>query len=235
LVPAEAAGPTEEVFPAEKEPVPWPPESVQEAEAPEHQIAAQAVPAVEAQTPTEEPPADAVLTALFLEVARDFLDRIGARLRDWQLVPEQRRTLDAIQRLLHTLKGSARLSGLQAIGDLSHALESTLSAIVRGGMAVSDDALELAQRSLDTLSGQVDALEQGVPVSAADELLTALSQTQGEAAAEGAVVHLATAVPSARGAIRAPGAAVVAPPGAAVAQIRVRASLLDRMVNNSGE
>ena len=202
-----------------------------------------------AQAPPDEAPADAALTALFLEDAHDLLDRIDERMRNWQLAPDERKPLESIQRLLHTLKGSARLSGLPAIGDLSHALESTLSAISRGDMVVSDDALELAQRSLDTLSVQVDAVEQGALVPAADDLVSALSRSQGAGAAAGAVPGPAGA------AVPAPGPAVVpaagtakvvagppaaadtgkAKPGAAVAQIRVRADLLNRLVNNSGE
>ena len=117
----------------------------------------------------------AELAALFLEDAREILDHLDDGLRRWQRAPQERAPLDAIQRRLHTLKGSARLSGLAPIGDLSHALEATLTAITRGELAVTDDTLDIAQRSLDALSDQVDAVEQGAPVPVAAELIAALA------------------------------------------------------------
>ncbi|MFZ0791662.1 MAG: Hpt domain-containing protein, partial [Chromatiaceae bacterium] len=109
----------------------------------------------------EMPPDDPELKTLFLEDARDLLDGIDARIREWQLAPQELGVLDGINRLLHTLKGSARLTGLTAIGDLSHALETRLIAVVGAPGAVDDTTLELTQKAADTLSIQVDALEQG--------------------------------------------------------------------------
>ncbi len=193
--------------------------------------AAAEIPPITEPTPAEQP-ADAALTALFLDDARDLLDRIDERVRDWQLAPERREPIDAIQRLLHTLKGNARLSGLPVIGDLSHALESMLTAAARGDLDVSDDVIELARRSLDALSSQVDALEQGERVPAADDLVVALSQTQGTVPAMATVARL---TPVSQPVTPAAGAPAGGDPGAAVAQIRVRADLLSRLVNQSDE
>jgi chemosensory pili system protein ChpA (sensor histidine kinase/response regulator) len=192
--------------------------------------------------------APAELAVLFLEDAREILDHLDDGLRRWQLAPQERGPLESIQRRLHTLKGSARLSGLSAIGDLSHALESALTAITRGELPVTDDALELAQRTLDTLSDQVDAVEQGAVVPVAAELIAALAAAleAARAAAEGAAVaqlapaegatapRAAAVTPPAAVAPAAPGAAakIPAPPAA---QIRVRADLLNRLVNNAAE
>jgi chemosensory pili system protein ChpA (sensor histidine kinase/response regulator) len=183
----------------------------------------------------------AELAALFLEDAREILDHLDDGLRRWQRAPQERAPLDAIQRRLHTLKGSARLSGLAPIGDLSHALEATLTAITRGELAVTDDTLDIAQRSLDALSDQVDAVEQGAPVPVAAELIAALAApleagpvSAAEAAvpapvpAPVAVEPVAVVVPST---VAAPAKAPVPP----AAQIRVRADLLNRLVNNAAE
>jgi chemosensory pili system protein ChpA (sensor histidine kinase/response regulator) len=184
---------------------------------------------------------DPELTALFLEDARDILDGLDKRLREWQLDPQATEPLQAIQRLLHTLKGSARLSSLTAIANLSHALESTLSAIAKGETTVDEDALELAQRSLDTLSNQVDAVEQGTAIPTADALVAALSggpqlvapvkdeelERAGLPQVERAAPGVTPVVPAEAGTRRGP--------AAPVAQIRVRADVLNRLVNNSGE
>ena len=116
------------------------------------------------------------LAALFLEDAREILDHFDDGLRRWQLAPQERAPLDAIQRRLHTLKGSARLSGLAAIGDLSHALETDSDRHYAGrSWPLPTIRSIIAQRSLDALSDQVDAVEQGAPVPVASELIAALA------------------------------------------------------------
>jgi chemosensory pili system protein ChpA (sensor histidine kinase/response regulator) len=183
----------------------------------------------------------AELAALFLEDAREILDHLDDGLRRWQLAPQERAPLDAIQRRLHTLKGSARLSGLAPIGDLSHALEATLTAITRGEFAVTDDTLDIAQRSLDALSDQVDAVEQGAPVPVAAELIAALAaplEAGPVAATEVAAAPLAPApavVEPVAAVFPSTGAAPAKAPAPPAAQIRVRADLLNRLVNNAAE
>ena len=183
----------------------------------------------------------AELAALFLEDAREILDHLDDGLRRWQRAPQERAPLDAIQRRLHTLKGSARLSGLAPIGDLSHALEATLTAITRGELAVTDDTLDIAQRSLDALSDQVDAVEQGAPVPVAAELIAALAaplEAEPVSAAEAAVpapVPAAVAVEPVAAVVPSTVAAPAKAPVPPAAQIRVRADLLNRLVNNAAE
>ncbi len=205
------------------------------------------VPGIAAQAAGDfvTPPQDPELLALFLEDARDILDKLDQSLRELQLSPKEKGPLEELQRLLHTLKGSARLSGLGVIGDLSHAFESLLTAISHGEARVDDDTLELAQRTLDTLSDQVDAVERGSPVRKARELIQALALTleEGLARSGGEEPELAVLAPAltpthaktvtpARPAEPAPGGRVAE---AAAAQIRVRADLLNRLVNDAGE
>jgi chemosensory pili system protein ChpA (sensor histidine kinase/response regulator) len=158
-----------------------------------------------------------------------------------------------MQRSLHTLKGSARLSGLAPIGDLSHAFESLLTAITHGDAKVADDTLELAQRTLDTLSGQIDAVEGRANLRRTDDLVQALALALEEGLAGS--TEMTPQVP-----VMAPSPAVAeGPPGAGIPrqipapeetaasalasaseavvapQIRVRSDLIDRLVNNAGE
>jgi chemosensory pili system protein ChpA (sensor histidine kinase/response regulator) len=209
-----------------------------------------------AEDTLEELPEDAELLSLFLEDARDLLDKLDESMRELQLAPTSSEPVEEQKRLLHTLKGSARLSGLTAIGNLSHAFESLLIAITQGHAQVSDDALELAQRTLDTLAEQVDAVEQGRPVRRANALTQALSLTLEQGLKAGAAEEPSVAVmmpaepaeaapaptvaeqpaperepPSQPRAIPSRAAAGAEP----AAQIRVRAELLNRLVDNAGE
>ena len=194
------------------------------------------------------PAPDSELAALFLEDARDLLDKLDTQFREWQLAPEDRNALDGINRLLHTLKGSARLTGLAVIGDLSHALETRLKELGEDHGVATDGTLELAQRAVDAISVQVDALEQGRAIPRMADLVAELAgavQEQPAVAEVGA--QPATEVPTAP----LPIAAVTRlaqtqllaeqatggreGPAAATPQIRVRSDLLNRLVNHAGE
>lgn len=104
------------------------------AEAAQAQPAAEAAPAetaVIAETQTQQLKAEqrkdsAVneeLLALFLEEARELVPQIGKDLRGWRANPQEHEYIDSLQRVLHTLKGSARMAGLASIGDSVHGME----------------------------------------------------------------------------------------------------------------
>jgi chemosensory pili system protein ChpA (sensor histidine kinase/response regulator) len=249
---AERAAPPEE---AVSEAVPEvqrpaaPPTVTPPAEPPQPAAAAET-----AEDTLEELPEDAELLSLFLEDARDLLDKLDESMRELQLAPTSPEPIEEQKRLLHTLKGSARLSGLTAIGDLSHAFESLLIAIAQGHAQVSDDALELAQRTLDTLADQVDAVEQRRAVRRANALMQALSLALEQGLSAGAEEEPSVAVMMpAEPAEAAPTVAEQPAPererppqpravpspaatgGEPAAQIRVRAEHLNRLVDNAGE
>ncbi len=66
---------------------------------------------------------DEELLTMFIEEAREIMPEIGADLRAWRSDPKQLVHPDALQRALHTLKGSARMAGQVALGDAVHELE----------------------------------------------------------------------------------------------------------------
>ncbi len=225
------------------EPAPAAPETP-----PDLEIAARAFERAPAEQPQDQDlaPPDPELAGLFLEDARDLLDGIDARIREWQLAPQELSVLDGINRLLHTLKGSARLTGLTMIGDLSHALETRLTAVGADRGGVDDTTLELTQRAVDTLSLQVDALEQGALIPIAAELVEDLSRAPEVPVADtGDVPGLAVLRPAAEVRAIPAESAPLGPqrtpleregvPTSTVPQIRVRSDLLKRLVDNSGE
>jgi len=63
------------------------------------------------------------LLVLFLEEARELVPQIGKDLRGWRANPQEHEYIDSLQRVLHTLKGSARMAGLVSIGDSVHGME----------------------------------------------------------------------------------------------------------------
>jgi chemosensory pili system protein ChpA (sensor histidine kinase/response regulator) len=66
---------------------------------------------------------DHELLTMFIEEAHEILPEIGIELRAWRSHPKQSEHPDALQRALHTLKGSARMAGQSGLGDAVHEME----------------------------------------------------------------------------------------------------------------
>lgn len=177
---------------------------------------------------------DPELVELFLEDARELLDQLDTLVGVWQAAPQHVEQIDAINRALHTLKGSARLAGLTPIGDLAHALESRLRLLHEAPEEIDTAALALAQRALDALAGQVEAVASGEPLPELGTLLIDLGETESATALAPAEV-----APPPDTSPAGPPAPLPAAPAATAAdsapQIRVRAQLLNQLVDNAGE
>jgi chemosensory pili system protein ChpA (sensor histidine kinase/response regulator) len=137
-----------------------------------------AVDTSEAEAPTTEAPpsvasedklvpladdADAELVEIFMQEAREILDTadgLAEKLRHSAGAPEPS-VLEDLQRELHTLKGGARMAGVEPIGDLGHNLESLLEKVTGGRGEANAELLSLVMRVLDQLNRQLTALEAG--------------------------------------------------------------------------
>jgi len=173
---------------------------------------------------------DPELLEIFLEEARDLLEMLDASLREWRANPAESKVLVEMQRTLHTLKGGARLAGIMPVGDLSHAYETLLSGVVSGEVKPSPAVLELAQDTADWLSAQVEEVATAHRAKAADSLIRML-----EAARAGTLQRVVEEPPPPVGAEAAETFEPRDVQRPHQEQIRVRADLLDRLVNNAGE
>ncbi len=178
---------------------------------------------------------DADLFPIFEEEAAELFPRLGAALRQWHVQPDARSARTEALRVLHTLKGSARLAGAMRLGDLAHRMESAIEAL--GSDAVPASRLEPMLGRFDNLQSLFDGLCAFVRRRA--------DAPPDETQAEGTGPRLvdvasadsregALAVPERRARDRTAGAA--SPVRAVSAQsVRVAAPLLDRLVNQAGE
>ncbi|TAM09214.1 MAG: response regulator [Nevskiaceae bacterium] len=96
---------------------------------------------------------DAELLEVFVPEAMELLETLDLALAHWD-DPEHQ--ADA-RRALHTLKGSARVAGLDAMGDTAHALETALAAH-SGDVAAGRDTLQVG---IEKLHAMCDALQRG--------------------------------------------------------------------------
>ncbi|NMG50197.1 response regulator [Azoarcus communis] len=152
---------------------------------------------------------DEQLLPIFLDEAGELISDLHASLRSWQTEPTTEQS-KSVARLLHTLKGSARMTGAMTLGEHIHQLESRLEAALRTDQdipALIDEltgGLDLTEQMIDALAGSGaipgQPLEQAETAGPTDDTVP----TEGES-------------------------------GTAAGTLRVRAELVDRFVNEAGE
>ena len=79
-----------------------------------------------------DPNLDTILAQTFMDEAQMLFSRCQNKSELWEADREQTRHLDSIRRDMHTLKGSARMAGYLAIGDLAHSVESLIDSVATG-------------------------------------------------------------------------------------------------------
>ena len=180
---------------------------------------------------------DPDLFPIFDEEAAELLPQLGGALRQWASRPDNMGARNEVLRALHTLKGSSRLAGAMRLGEMTHRLESAIESL--DAETVTSHQIEPLQASFDGLQANMEGLRALVQSPAhADSVVSVSDDAQ----------PIATFVPSAPAiavpadaaavapAVRLTGPLQMAPLRVAASQsVRVRAQLLDRLVNQAGE
>jgi chemosensory pili system protein ChpA (sensor histidine kinase/response regulator) len=202
---------------------------------------------------------DNEIVAIFLEEAREILDASDIVLQQWFADQNDNKLLEELQRQLHTLKGGARMAGIGAIGDLSHSLESTITALAGGDLAPSSHLQELLHRTQDRLVEMVDSIARHVEVRPAHDLIALMNKMVSPGAQEVQQDNVVTLVqpyttartapsmPTVEQLVANPDVPSVEATGGESGdrrqptqrpqseQVRVRAELLDSLVNYAAE
>jgi len=168
-------------------------------------------PAEPALASTADAEFDADIAAIFGEEATELLEQADAALSRWRRDRADASQVTELKRLLHTLKGGARMAGIRAMGDVSHELESFLASLESGTIRAGDSAIEVLQASLDELSRMREMASAGHGIAPARELLERIRAVAGGATAPAPAVA----------AVEAPAAAV--PPAPAPIEEQARA------------
>ena len=91
----------------------------------------------------EDPNANTMLAETFIDEAMSLFAHSQEEAERWDENRSQLSRLDSIRRDMHTLKGSARMAGYNAIGDLTHGVESLIDGIVNGQAEPSSKATSI--------------------------------------------------------------------------------------------
>ncbi|MEA9911250.1 Hpt domain-containing protein [Xanthomonas campestris pv. raphani] len=186
---------------------------------------------------------DGELVDIFVEEGRDLLDHCDGLIARMREVPEDRDVLNGLQRDLHTLKGGARMAGINAIGDLGHAIESLLEAVAANRTDIDRDDVRLFERGFDRLhqlltrTGMHRAVAMPVDLVEAFETRTRGRSTAPQTDADVRAIAKASVEPAPLSAPIPVDGQVEEDflPRVQQEQVRVRADLLDRLVNHAGE
>lgn len=144
---------------------------------------------VESRTPYEEE--DSSLIDIFIEEARELLDEAHDNISQWQNQLPSEAQLHGLQRTLHTLKGSARMAGINAVGNMSHSLETLIEQIIDGTL-ISDPSLKtLSESAFDAVSDMIDDLESGADIRMHTELFDLIARYGNPEALEEASFEVA--------------------------------------------
>ena len=204
---------------------------------------------------------DPELFSIFEEECTELMPRLGSALRRWaeRPGPDHQGARPEVLRVLHTLKGSARLAGALRLGEMAHSMESEIAYLGTGVTASQDfefllsrfdrmqtafDALRRADNAVPnnpehlSESEQLPVLSAGLqfPLEATLNPGAVVSSTAGDFTVADAGADADISCGNISPLIPAPQAMAMQPlRQSANASIRVRTQLLDRMVNQAGE
>jgi chemosensory pili system protein ChpA (sensor histidine kinase/response regulator) len=119
---------------------------------------------------------DAEIIEIFTEEADELLELLDEAIHAWDSDRANRKHPDEMLRVLHTLKGGARLGRLTAIGDLSHDFESRLESIDLENLQADDQILAESLTCQDELIGLLEQLKQSAAPSEKDHVADVSAQ-----------------------------------------------------------
>jgi chemosensory pili system protein ChpA (sensor histidine kinase/response regulator) len=197
---------------------------------------------------------DPDLGPVFIEEADELMPRIGEALTQWAQRPADTSVPESLMRLLHTVKGSARMAGAMRLGSLVHELETEIEHAI-ALPPVSEQAVEALIARNDLILTVYEALRNPNSAAAKAAALQVLGLTDGSSATDDRSLTSMQAAPK-DGVLdeppelsdaielvsndrtlpaRSESRPATVQPTASHPMIRVRADLLDKLVNEAGE
>ncbi|MGH8433498.1 MAG: Hpt domain-containing protein, partial [Pseudomonas sp.] len=125
---------------------------------------------LKAAVDTHAEDAETDILDIFLEEADDLLEAMESAIGRWEEQRDDGGAIDEMLRLLHTLKGGARLAGQKSLGDLTHDLEQHLTEAQQQGAPWPESLFLDVQSGFEGLQRELDHLRQRMDESLAAEL-----------------------------------------------------------------
>lgn len=110
----------------------------------------------------------------FREEAYELLENLEQSLLELEDNPENRDTISAVFRSMHTIKGSAAMFGFDAVSDFTHHVETVLDDIRNGVVPVTRELIDLTLESRDHIRSMLDDPENDEIAGASQALIDRL-------------------------------------------------------------
>ncbi len=104
------------------------------------------------------------LLEAFLEEGQELLEHADGVLQQWRETPDDKSLVTALQRDLHTIKGSSRMVGLNPVGQVAHVMEELLEGIAAGLKDATRERIDALETGCDHLHLMIDAVNERRPV-----------------------------------------------------------------------
>jgi len=98
---------------------------------------------------------------MFLEEAREHLQRLNDSLLELEADKTATGILDEIFRSAHTLKGMSATMGFAQVAELTHEMENVLHTLRSGEVSVNTSVIDLLFKCLDALDGMINDIASG--------------------------------------------------------------------------
>jgi chemosensory pili system protein ChpA (sensor histidine kinase/response regulator) len=145
-----------------------------------------AEPAISLEAEAADAEYDDELVEIFLEEAEEIQENIDRILHDWSKDSGNRELIAEVQRALHTLKGGARMAGIKAVGDLSHAVESLMESVTESRLTPTDEFPKVVHACHDWLSSAIEQVKNRQTLGSPSSLIKQLENLlAGKPALEG--------------------------------------------------
>lgn len=137
---------------------------------------------------------DREIVEIFLEEAHEVLGELGETWLRWSRELDDHAALAEVRRSFHTLKGSGRMAGAMALGDLCWAIENMMNRIIDGVIGATPDIVALVGEAFESMPALLSELNGGGPsrvdiagMAARAEALAEASATQSSNYADRAI------------------------------------------------
>ena len=132
---------------------------------PDEQLSMPSSVALKAAEAEQDDDAESDILDIFLEEGDDLLEAMEEAIGRWEADREDGSSIDDMLRILHTLKGGARLAGQKRLGDLTHSLEQHLSEAQTQGAPWPQSLFVDVQSGFEGLQQELDVLRQRLNAS----------------------------------------------------------------------
>jgi chemosensory pili system protein ChpA (sensor histidine kinase/response regulator) len=131
---------------------------------------------------------DEEILEIFVEEVGEVLENIVTCFEAWRKNPNDHEALKDLRRNFHTLKGSGRLVGATAIGELGWRFEYMLNQLLEGKLQRNETLLQLIEQVEDVLPEMIEQFKGNLPTPYETVLLISqvdyFTQSKGQSLGE---------------------------------------------------